>query len=320
METVLLQVVSRFQVNVPTLIADRPFIIGVILCMALLLLAGLAIVVLRLRTDRPGERLLDFEQRYRGWAILVPAILGPMAIGSGWMMLSVLFLNVLAYRDFSNALGIASDVQTEVSVIVSGALLFLGALLNLPILVLLALPVALGMLMVTHLTCGAERYLERVSKGALAFFICWFLLGQMALLANAVDFRNISFLLIFLLGMNDIAAYLGGQLLGRYRLAPKVSPSKTIEGALCGIVVSAVITTTFGAVVLPATYGALDLALLGIVLSVMGQAGDLIMSAIKRDLRLKDMGTGLPGMGGVLDRFDSLLLAAPLVCYAAYIR
>lgn len=116
-------------------------------------------------------------------------------------------------------------------------------------------------------------------------------------------------LLFFITSANDIIQYLSGKLLGRHKLAPIISPNKTIEGALGGIVITGLLLSF----VLPKLY---DVAwakamVIGIFVSILGILGDLSFSFIKRLFKAKDSGTSLPGHGGLLDRIDSLLLTAP---------
>jgi phosphatidate cytidylyltransferase len=111
----------------------------------------------------------------------------------------------------------------------------------------------------------------------------------------------------------DTGAYFTGRAFGRHKLAPALSPGKTVEGSIGGFFWAVGMALLLGRLLsLPVglTVG------LGMLIGSLGQVGDLCESAIKRDLGLKDFGSLLPGHGGVLDRFDSLLLTAPAVYYA----
>src|SRR5947209_1148677 len=115
---------------------------------------------------------------------------------------------------------------------------------------------------------------------------------------------------------NDVGALLVGQQVGRAPVAPDVSPNKTVEGVVGGAVTSLVFTTLIIGMVLKLTpWSTGHAALLAILVAIAAPLGDLCESMIKRDLGLKDMGTVLPGHGGLLDRFDGLLFALPVAFY-----
>lgn len=116
--------------------------------------------------------------------------------------------------------------------------------------------------------------------------------------------------LVFLTAINDIAQYVWGKMLGRHKIIPKISPNKTREGLIGGI-----ITTTILAFILAPYLTPFDLFQslgVGLYLSITGFIGDITISALKRDLGIKDSGNILPGHGGILDRIDSLTYTAPL--------
>lgn len=114
--------------------------------------------------------------------------------------------------------------------------------------------------------------------------------------------------------VNDVAAYFFGKAFGTHKLAPTISPGKTIEGGIGGLVCSTMLLEILSFILahyagVRVEYGLLTLYL--ILASLIGQFGDLSMSVIKRTAGIKDFGNLLPGHGGVLDRFDSLLFVAP---------
>ena len=128
-------------------------------------------------------------------------------------------------------------------------------------------------------------------------------------------------LVLFLVGVTwagESAAYLVGSSVGRHRLAPILSPRKTVEGAIAQIIVSMAAALALGAWLRPAC-GLVGAAGAGALLGVVGQVGDLAESAIKRSIGTKDTGDLIPGHGGMLDRIDSLLFNAPaLYLYSLY--
>ena len=123
----------------------------------------------------------------------------------------------------------------------------------------------------------------------------------------------------------DTCAYFAGRAFGKHKLAPVVSPNKTVEGAIGGVIGSVVIgllaTIIYSA--LSGRFASLTVAVtarhyiiiaaMGAVASVLGILGDLFASAVKRQVGIKDYGTIFPGHGGILDRFDSVMFIAPLV-------
>ena len=118
--------------------------------------------------------------------------------------------------------------------------------------------------------------------------------------------------------ISDVFAYFCGRLFGRHKLIPDVSPKKTVEGAIGGVVFCALAAMLYGFILKTfigeiTSVSYLSLALIGVVIAVISQIGDLIMSHIKRKYGIKDYGFILPGHGGILDRFDSVLGVVPLV-------
>lgn len=115
---------------------------------------------------------------------------------------------------------------------------------------------------------------------------------------------------------SDVFAYLCGRLFGRHKLIPDVSPKKTIEGSIGGIVFDGIAAVIFGFIVSRIDgsithVGYIPLFFAGMIISVVSQVGDLIASTIKRKYEIKDYGNILPGHGGILDRFDSVLCVMP---------
>jgi phosphatidate cytidylyltransferase len=126
-------------------------------------------------------------------------------------------------------------------------------------------------------------------------------------------------LLLFLIlatELNDIFQYIWGKTLGQRKVAPLVSPGKTYAGLIGGVVSTIVFAAIVGPrITLLDTNHAI---VAGIIIAVAGFAGDLCMSALKRDLKIKDFGASLPGHGGVLDRVDSLIFTAPVFFHFVY--
>ncbi len=114
---------------------------------------------------------------------------------------------------------------------------------------------------------------------------------------------------------SDTCAYCVGKLLGKHKLPSKLSPNKTIEGCLGGIIGAALIGFLFALALFKITDYWWQFAVIGAISSVISQIGDLTASAIKRNHEIKDYGNLIPGHGGILDRFDSIIFIAPIVFY-----
>ena len=150
---------------------------------------------------------------------------------------------------------------------------------------------------------------------AMVLTLVWipFMASFLVLLELADDGWIRVFILIAAVAGNDTGALYVGMLIGRHKLAPQISPKKTWEGAVGGVIVGVTIASLFSYWLLEGDWK--TGAIVGAVCTIAAIFGDLAESALKRDIDIKDMGSAIPGHGGVLDRLDSMLLAAP----AAYV-
>ncbi|MBA7576567.1 Phosphatidate cytidylyltransferase [subsurface metagenome] len=146
------------------------------------------------------------------------------------------------------------------------------------------------------------------------FYIGWLLSYLVEL--NLEGGRNWIFFALFTTFASDIAAFFVGRALGRHQLAPRISPSKTWEGAIGGIFGAIIVSLFFTMSTplgLPLGYG--QAVLLGLLVSVFSQLGDLTESLLKRNMGVKDSGKLMPGHGGMLDRIDSVVFTGIVVYY-----
>ncbi|QSX08702.1 phosphatidate cytidylyltransferase [Alkalibacter rhizosphaerae] len=145
-----------------------------------------------------------------------------------------------------------------------------------------------------------------------------FFLGHLLLL-DQMDHGNMLIWLIFIISFGtDTFAYFVGMRFGKHRLSPTISPKKSVEGSVGGVVAAVLLTMVFGYFFEASSGVGLSLAKYGIiafVASLVSQLGDLAASMIKRQFGIKDFGNLLPGHGGMLDRFDSVIFAAPAIYY-----
>lgn len=120
------------------------------------------------------------------------------------------------------------------------------------------------------------------------------------------------FLVLFIVSASDVFAYYGGKRFGKNLLSPEISPKKTLEGALSGVVMATVVALIFGWL---SHIPLIHAGIMGVLIAIVAQVGDLSESLIKRDAGFKDSGNLIPGHGGILDRTDSYIFAAAVAYY-----
>ena len=177
---------------------------------------------------------------------------------------------------------------------------------------LVVVAMAASLLIATSALAEPRREGALAVVGAAAFPLLYLGLPIGAIAALTIEAgREAVLLLIATIVASDTSQYYGGRRFGRRRLAPAVSPGKTVEGAMCGFVAAAVTFACAGAWWLP-DLEPVARVVLGMTLGVTGMAGDLFESHLKRASGVKDSSALIPGHGGVLDRIDALLFAAPV--------
>jgi Predicted CDP-diglyceride synthetase/phosphatidate cytidylyltransferase len=165
------------------------------------------------------------------------------------------------------------------------------------------------------LSGDCERFLERTATIQWALMVCVYCVSHapalMTLRIPAFEGQNGKLLFYFVLVVqaSDVFQYIWGKLLGKHKIAPTVSPNKTLEGFIGGVVMA----TLLGTALWWATpFTPWQAAAMSLLIALMGFVGGLVMSAIKRDRGVKDYGTLIEGHGGVMDRIDSLCFSAPV--------
>jgi len=182
----------------------------------------------------------------------------------------------------------------------------------------LALLVGVGVICSAPLWSAGRPLVESTANTLFgAVYVGW-LLGYAIWLQGRAGGPQLVLFLVGVTWAGESAAYLVGSSIGRHRLAPILSPRKTVEGAIAQVIISVPAAMALGYWLLPAC-GLMGAAGAGAVLGVIGQVGDLAESAIKRSIGTKDTADLIPGHGGMLDRIDSLLFNAPaLYLYSLY--
>jgi phosphatidate cytidylyltransferase len=264
--------------------------------------------------------LNNFLQRTVTGAIYVAAVIGSILLSSTLFFLLFFAANIFTLKEFSSMLKTGTHVRLQNNVlIICGSIAYLlislSAMQIIPLktaLPVLALPL---LLMIAELFRNAQHPLMNVAGGTLAityisvpFALLTFMPAYQSFTHAPTPWLALAFFVV--LWINDTFAYLAGKLLGKHHIFKRISPKKTWEGTMGGILFSIAagyVFAQFSSILL--TWEWLTLAAL---IAVSGIFGDFAESMFKRSFNIKDSGNMLPGHGGLLDRFDSLLFAAPV--------
>jgi phosphatidate cytidylyltransferase len=295
---------------------DRVTVVLTLTALVLLLLAPLLIFVVTRAVNSTADKRNELWERYQSWIWLAALILIPILAGAFWTILAVAALSFLCYREYARITGLFRERTISVIVVIGILFITFAALDNWYQLFVALFPLTVALIAIGGLIPDQPKgYIQRVGLGVLGFALFGSALGHLGCMANDSNYRSILLLIIFAVELNDVFAYICGHLFGHRKFVPNTSPNKTAGGALGAIVLTMPLFALGAHFVWFGT--ALDTPVrllgLGIIVSIVGQFGDLMLSSIKRDLGLKDTAKLIPGHGGILDRFDSLILVAPAV-------
>ncbi len=240
---------------------------------------------------------------------LVGLILLIIVVNKGGMLLatSIFLISLIGIREFYKALHNINIIPIGIIGYIGTILLFLSSIF--PIITL-----DIVITFITIILLLIIIYKKDIDLGAVAMTIFGLLYIPFLLFHIYFLDGTVFIWLIFIIAFGtDTFAYVAGNLFGKNKLCPELSPKKTIEGSIGGILGSTILTLIYS------IYMNLDnivqLIILSIIVSAMCQLGDLFASKVKRISGIKDYGFIMPGHGGVLDRFDSIIVCAPLIYY-----
>lgn len=267
---------------------------------------------------RPGKDWQELTLRIRTWWVII-VLFSLAMLSPQWLALT--FFALVSFIALKEFLTLAPSRQSDrmpllwmfIAIPINYWLIGIGwygmFVVFIPVYVFLFLPARMV------LTGDTQGFLRTASQLHWSLMTTVFAFSHVAflLVLPADGLQTGALLVLFLVGLtefNDIAQYLWGKSLGRIRVIPKVSPNKTLAGLLGGVVTTAVAAMILGPLLMPLNWPMALLA--GVIIGITGFCGDVVMSAIKRDIGVKDSGTLLPGHGGILDRLDSLIFTAPV--------
>lgn len=283
---------------------------------SVLVLASIAITVLRLH--RPDKDWQELRQRIRTWwwivIIFVLAITTPAAIS----LFIFGFISFLALKEYLTLIPTRkTDSMPLIWAYLTIPLQYYWVasewygmfIIFIPVYAFLFLPMRMVLIGNNH------DFLRSASMLQWGVMTTVFAISHVAYLKALPGASPDSgaLLVIFLVALtecNDIAQYLWGKRFGQRKVIPRVSPNKTVEGLLGGVATTVILAWLLGSVLTP--MNAPESIFAGLLIGCAGFIGDIVMSAVKRDIGVKDSGHLLPGHGGILDRLDSLIYTAPL--------
>jgi phosphatidate cytidylyltransferase len=267
----------------------------------------------------PNPTIENLNARIRAWWVLVALFVGAFALGKGGMIALFAAASFAALREFMTLTRTRRGDHYVLLTIFFVALPvqywlvwteWYGLMsIFIPVYAFLFLPI------IATLRGDTARFLERVAEVQWGLMICVFCLSHVPALmtleipgSEGRTLLLVAFLLI-VVQASDVLQYVWGKLFGRHKVAPTLSPSKTWEGLIGGVGSA----TLLGAALWWITpFTPVEAGLMAGVITIMGFCGGLVMSAIKRDRGVKDWGHMIEGHGGVLDRLDSVVFAAPV--------
>ena len=288
---------------------------------SVLVLASATGLVLRARPGTESSRAVvdNLNARLKAWWVMIILLALAFWAGETGVILLFAFVSFQSLREF---ISLTHTRRSDHVALLSGFFFFLPFQYYLvaidwyglfavliPVYAFLSIPIA------ASLGSDTTRFLERMAKVQWGLMICIYSLSHvpalMTLEIPGYAGRG-SLLVMFLLltvQASDVFQYVWGKLLGRHKLAPGISPSKTVEGLVGGVLTATAVGTALWWITPFAWWQA---ALLALTINILGFFGGFVLSAIKRDRGVKDWGTLIEGHGGMLDRVDSLSFAAPI--------
>ncbi len=294
------------------------------------LLITATVIVQALIWRRPERDYTELSQRVNSWWLMVSVFSISMLVSSKLSVIFMAFLSFMALKEFFTIIPTRRTDRrvlfwAYLTIPMQFYLIYIGwytlFIIFIPIYAFFFITVRMV------LTQQTEGFLRSTATIHWLLMITVYSLGHAAYLMKlpplenfAVGGAGLMFYLVLIVQLNDVAQYVWGKSFGKHKILPIVSPKKTWEGFLGGVFTSTLVSLLVAQYLTPFTVG--ESAIVGAGLAVLGFLGDVTISAIKRDLGVKDTGRLLPGHGGIMDRIDSLTLTAPLffhvVWYWAY--
>lgn len=275
----------------------------------------LGIVLARVRPDKDFSEL---NARIRSWWLMAGVFMLAIALSRAISLVFLAFLSFLALKEYLSLIPTRrADRAVLLWVYLAVPLQYLWVWIDWYGMFIIFIPVYMFILIPVRMVLHGqtEGYLRAAGTIHWGLMTTVFTLSHIAYLLQLPEKggaagASLVLFLVLVTQLNDVAQYTWGKLFGRHKVMPTVSPNKTYEGLIGGIATSFVVVVLLAPHLTPLTRGQAMVA--GFFLPLAGFLGDVSVSAIKRDIGVKDAGSMIPGHGGVLDRVNSLTFTAPL--------
>lgn len=283
------------------------------------LLVAASVIVFLLRRLKPEKDHTELVQRTRSWWVMIGIFTAALVSGNNLSVWLFGFISFLALKEYFSLIPTRrADRRVLFWAYASIPVQYYFVadhwygmfIIFIPVYLFLFLP---ARMMLTGQTSG---FIKAASTLHWGLMVTVFAISHAAFLYTLPPHPDggggagLLLFLIFLTQFNDVAQYTWGKLFGKRKVIPAVSPNKTWEGLVGGIVSVAVLACIIAPYLTP--FGTLHGLCAGLIIAVAGFFGDITVSALKRDIGVKDTGSTIPGHGGILDRVDSLTFSAPL--------
>jgi phosphatidate cytidylyltransferase len=277
----------------------------------------------------PKANLDELKTRTKSWWMMATVFIGATIFNSNISYVAIGMLSFVAFREMYSILGFRESDRRAIfwafiAIPIQYYLAYIGwygaFIIFIPIVMFLFLPLRLV------LKGDTDGIIKSMSSLQWILMLTVFGISHMAYLLSLPEKagfvsggRGLLLFLVFLTEINDVMQFTWGKLFGKHKITPKVSPNKTWEGFVGGLISTTIIGYFLGFLT-PLSAG--QVLFVSFMIAFSGFIGDVVMSSIKRDIGVKDTGSIIPGHGGILDRIDSLAYTAPvffhLVYYLAY--
>ena len=257
-----------------------------------------------------------FKTRLISGIILVIIALATIISGSWILFFTLLAVSLIGMRELYNVMKVSDEHVTVLELVgYLGAVLYYSAMkFDFGNLGMMAVIVSMILILFVYVFGYPKYRAEQVMAAFFGVVYVAVMLSFIYLTRNLPDGKFLVWLIFLCSWGCDTCAYCVGMLIGKHKMAPVLSPKKSIEGAVGGVVGAALLGVIYAA----ATQGKMaEYALICGVGALISMVGDLAASAIKRNQNIKDYGKLIPGHGGILDRFDSVIITAPVIYYLA---